>query len=97
MQRLLWLLFAAPLVGAALAAPGRPSPSPVGAQAGDTPRILAAYQAARPADAELGLYRLDWEDSLQSAKERAAKEKRPIFFVSTMQLKDAGDLRGGHC
>ena len=31
------------------------------------------------------------------ATARAAKEKRPIFFVSTMQLKDAGDLRGGHC
>jgi hypothetical protein len=60
-------------------------------------RILDAYEAARPADEELGLFRLDWAGSLKEAKARAVKEGRPIFFVSTTQLERAGDLRGGHC
>ena len=60
-------------------------------------RALRAYEAARPSDAELGLFRLDWAASLQEARERAAREKRPIVYVATMQLTDAGDLRGGHC
>ena len=60
-------------------------------------RILDAYRAARPTDAELGVFTLDWAGSLTEAKRRAKAEKRPIFFVSTTQLEDAGDLRGGHC
>lgn len=60
-------------------------------------RIRAACEAARPTDADLGIFRLDWAESLKDAKARAAHEQRPIFFVSTTQLKDAGDLRGGHC
>ena len=60
-------------------------------------RILEAYEAVRPGDDELGLFKLDWAGSLKEAKERAAKENRPIFFVSTTQLERAGDLRGGHC
>ena len=59
--------------------------------------ILKAYEAARPADRELGVFQLDWADSFKQAKARAAKEKRPIFLVSTTQLKDAGNLRDGHC
>ena len=60
-------------------------------------RVLDAYEAARPGESDLGVFRLDWADSLKDARQRAAREKRPIFFVSTTQLKDAGDLRGGHC
>jgi hypothetical protein len=59
--------------------------------------ILRAYAAARPADHELGVFRLDWADSFNDAKARAAKEKRPVFLVCTTQLKDAGNLRDGHC
>ena len=67
------------------------------AQAAQEQDILKAYQAARPADHELGVFQLDWADSFKDAKARAAKEKRPIFFVCTTQLKDAGNLRDGHC
>ena len=63
----------------------------------DVRRIVDAYAAARPPDADLGVFMLDWAASLKDAKARAAREKRPVFFVSTTQLKDAGDLRGGHC
>ena len=60
-------------------------------------RVLDAYEAARPGESDLGVFKLDWADSLKDARQRAAREKRPIFFVSITQLKDAGDLRGGHC
>ena len=60
-------------------------------------QILARYEAARPRDVDLQLFALDWAGSLREAKERAAKEGRPILFVATTQLKEAGDLRGGHC
>ena len=59
--------------------------------------ILKAYEAARPADHALGVFQLDWADSFKDAKGRAAKEQRPIFLVCTTQLKDAGNLRDGHC
>ena len=60
-------------------------------------QIRDAYEAARPADRDLGVFRLDWVGSLKEARERATREKRPIFFVATMQLKDAGNLQSGHC
>jgi hypothetical protein len=66
-------------------------------RAAEEDEILRAYEAARPADHELGVFRLDWADSFKDAKTRAAKEKRPIFLVCTTQLKDAGNLRDGHC
>ena len=70
---------------------------PVLSHASDTQRILDAFSAARPAERDLGVFKLDWADSLKDAKARAAKERRPIFFVSTTQLKEAGNLRDGHC
>lgn len=97
-HRHLGTLLAGLVVGMGVQAAPSPKPS---AQAPpvdpEVKRIQSAYQTARPADRDLGIFRLDWAASLKDAKARAAKEKRPIFFVSTMQLKDAGDLRGGHC
>jgi hypothetical protein len=66
-------------------------------QAAQDDDILQAFAAARPADHELGIFQLDWADSFKDAKARAAREKRPIFLVCTTQLKDAGNLRDGHC
>lgn len=63
----------------------------------DAGRILEKYRAARPTDEALGIYRLDWADDLKSALERAKTERRPIFFVATQQLEDAGSLYNGHC
>ena len=59
--------------------------------------ILSRYRSARPADSDLALYRLDWVEDLKTAKTRAAKEKRPILFIATRQLEDAGSLYTGHC
>jgi hypothetical protein len=63
----------------------------------DAQRILKAYEAARPSQAQLVMYKLDWAADLAEARARAAKEKRPIFFVATQQLEDAGSLFTGHC
>ena len=71
--------------------------SAISSHATESEDILKAYAAGRPADHELGVFQLDWADSFKDAKARAAREKRPIFLVCTTQLKDAGNLRDGHC
>ena len=67
------------------------------ASAADTPaqRILARYQSIRPAAKDLGMYRLDWADSLDVALKRAATEKRPICLI-IIHAK-YGDISSGHC
>jgi len=96
MQRLLLPAFCLSLSAAAAAPVASPAVQTAAPQP-EAQRILEAFQAARPPDRDLGVFRLDWAASLKDARARAAKERRPIFFVSTMQLKEAGDLKGGHC
>jgi len=60
-------------------------------------RILEKFAAALPQEEALEIYRLDWAPSLPEAKSRAARESRPIFFIATTQLEDAGSLVTGHC
>ena len=57
--------------------------------------ILARYQAIRPAARDLGMYRLDWADSLDVALKRAAKENRPVCLI-IIHAK-YGDIASGHC
>ena len=61
----------------------------------DVKRILARYQAIRPAAKDLGMYRLDWADSLDIALKRAAKENRPVCLI-IIHAK-YGDIASGHC
>jgi len=61
----------------------------------DVKRILARYQAIRPAAKDLGMYRLDWADSLDEALKRAAKENRPVCLI-VIHAK-YGDIASGHC
>ena len=58
-------------------------------------QVLEKYKALRPSDQDLAMYRLDWADSLEEAKQRAAKEGRPIFLV-IIHAK-YGDISSGHC
>ena len=58
-------------------------------------RILARYQSLRPAAKDLGMYRLDWADSLDIALKRAAKENRPVCLI-IIHAK-YGDIASGHC
>ena len=61
----------------------------------DAKRILARYQAIRPTAKDLGMYRLDWADSLDEALKRAAKENRPVCLI-VIHAK-YGDIASGHC
>ena len=67
----------------------------VTAEDADVKRILARYQAIRPAAKDLGMYRLDWADSLEVALKRAAKENRPVCLI-IIHAK-YGDIASGHC
>ena len=58
-------------------------------------RILAGYQALRPAAKDLAMYRLDWEDSLEIALKRAARESRPVCLIIIHARY--GDITSGHC
>jgi len=57
--------------------------------------VLQKYKALRPSDQDLAMYRLDWANSFEEAKQRAAKEGRPIFLV-IIHAK-YGDISSGHC
>ena len=61
----------------------------------DAARILKAYEAARPPDKDLQVFKLEWSPSLADAK--AAKDPRPIFLIGAEQTEDAGSLMTGHC
>jgi hypothetical protein len=58
-------------------------------------RILAGYQALRPASRDLAMYRLDWAESLDVALKRAARENRPVCLV--IIFAKYGDMASGHC
>lgn len=68
---------------------------PAAAQDDAAKQALARFQELRPTEADLAMYRLDWAGSLEEAKERAAKERRPIAVVSIFARY--GDLFTGHC
>ena len=52
-----------------------------GADQAEVKSILDKFQSVRPQETDLALYQLDWMPTLKAAKERAAKEERPIFLV----------------
>jgi len=66
-----------------------------GADQGDVKSVLEKFQSIRPQAAELALYQLDWMPTLKEAKERAAREQRPILLV--VVTNSFGDLFSGHC
>jgi hypothetical protein len=74
------------LVGA-VAAPG--------ADQRDIKSVLDKFHSIRPQPADLAIYQLDWMPTLNAARERAAKEERPIFLV--LVTNSFGDLSSGHC
>jgi len=66
-----------------------------GADLRDVQSVLDKFRSARPQAADLAIYRLDWTPTLKAAKEKAAKEERPIFLV--VVRNSFGDLCSGHC
>ena len=66
-----------------------------GGDRGDVKSVLDKFESVRPQEADLALYQLDWASTLKAAKEKAAKEDRPIFLV--VVTNSFGDLYSGHC
>jgi hypothetical protein len=66
-----------------------------GADPSDVKSVLDKFHSVRPQAADLALYQLDWEPTLKAAKERSAKEERPIFLM--VVTNSFGDLYSGHC
>jgi hypothetical protein len=58
-------------------------------------QVLAKYDALRPGDDDLAIYRLDWEESLPTAQRRAGEENRPVCLVIIHARY--GDITSGHC
>ena len=69
--------------------------SALAAQDAEVRRILDASQTLKPPVSELGWYQLDWAPSLKEAKERAAREKRPICALICLNVY--GNMFTGHC
>ena len=89
MKRTLLLLVS--LMGAAFTASARDHE----ARVHETQSILERYDAFRPHARDLAMYRLDWAASLEEARARAAREKRPVLLV--IIHAQYGDLFSGHC
>ena len=65
------------------------------APAGEVQKTLDKYRLFRPADKDLAIFQLDWMPTLKDARERAAKEQRPILLL--VVTNSYGNLFTGHC
>ncbi len=64
-------------------------------QDSEASKILDRYESLRPKERELALFQLDWVVTLKAAKEKAAREGRPLFLMTVEN--EHGGLYGGHC
>ncbi len=60
-------------------------------------RILEEYRKAKPTERELAFYTHDWAPDLKAAKERAAKEGRPVMLLYVTNITGPDDVFTGHC
>ena len=65
------------------------------AQADDRQDVLEKFRNVRPQEADLAIYGLDWSPTLKDAKERAAREHRPVFLI--LVTNSFGNIYTGHC
>jgi len=82
------------LAGATILADPAVAAEPLEAKSADVQKVLDKYQAVRPDAKDLAWFSLDWAATLKEAKERAAKEQRPILFLHT---NGRGNLFCGFC
>ena len=59
--------------------------------------ILEKVRTARPSEADLAIYQLDWIPDFEKAKARAASEKRPFLFLWNRNITGPDSLYSGHC
>ena len=79
---------------AASALAAKPPEASTPAKSSEVQKVLDKYRAVRPGARDLAWFSLDWATTLKEAKERAAKEKRPILFLHT---NGRGNLYCGFC
>ncbi len=60
-------------------------------------RIRKDFDAVRPGDGELAIFRLDWEPDFKTARARAAKERRPLLFLWNSNNSGPDNPFTGHC
>ena len=65
------------------------------AQDDEAKSIVERFAAVRPGPKDLAVYGLDWAASLEEARNRSTREKRPVLLV--IIHAQYGDLRSGHC
>lgn len=59
-------------------------------------RTLERFHAAKPSEKTLGFYSLDWAMSLDEAKARAKKEKRPVLLILNTNITAGTNFFSGH-
>jgi hypothetical protein len=57
--------------------------------------VLDRYRSFRPDDRDLAIFQLDWVASLPEAREKAAREQRPILLI--VVTNSYGNMYTGHC
>jgi len=78
-----------------LAAPAEEPPEKSALAASrDVQRTMDKYRALRPGAKDLAWFSLDWATTLKEAKDRAAREHRPVLFLHT---NGRGNLYCGFC
>lgn len=65
------------------------------AQEGEAAKILERVRSFTPTVKDLGWYQLNWVPNLKEAREKAAREKRPICLLVCINV--FGNLYTGHC
>jgi hypothetical protein len=58
-------------------------------------KVLERFRSAHPSDKDLAVFQLDWVPALKTAREKAAKEQRPILLL--VVTNSYGNLYTGHC
>ena len=61
----------------------------------DVKSTFDKFQSVRPQAPDLAPYQLDWMPTLKAARDKAAREGRPIFLV--VVTNSFGDMYSGHC
>jgi hypothetical protein len=61
----------------------------------DVPKVLDRYRSVRPEASALPIFQLDWAPTLKEARDKAAKEQRPVLLL--VVTNSYGNLYTGHC
>lgn len=59
-------------------------------------QTLERFAKAKPSDAALGFYSLDWAPNLNSALARAKQERRPVFLIANTNITAGCNFYSGH-